>query len=406
MSDNVYILGVGMTKFGKWLDRGIKELTGNALDEVLKDSDLSRKDIEAAWFSNTAWGIYTFQHAIRGQVALTANGLDRIPITNVENACAGGSTALHGAWTAIKAGLYDCVLAIGAEKIYDTDQAKVMGSFLAGVDVEDATAGINSPEKESGNDQTEQKDKKKKHSNFMDFYAEGARAHMEKFGLTQKQLAIVAAKAHNNSTLNPFAQYTFPQTVEQVLDDRIVAPPLTRAMCAPIGDGAAAAIICSEKFFKTHPSSRAIKIRASVLQGGARTAPNDISQRVSKQAYEITGIGPEDIDIVEVHDATAFGEIAQIEALGFCPDGEGGVFSESGATALDGKIPVNPSGGLISRGHPIGASGLAQIYELTTQLRGEAGKRQVKKHRIAMAENGGGTLGAGEVAMTIHILEK
>ncbi len=177
-------------------------------------------------------------------------------------------------------------------------------------------------------------------------------------------------------------------------------------MCAPIGDGSAAAIICSERFLKKHPSNRAVKIRASVLKSGSRTGENDISQRAAAVAYEMSGLGPEDIDVMEVHDATAFGEIHQMEALGFCPEGEGGVFAESGATALDGKIPVNPSGGLISRGHPIGASGLAQIHELVTQLRGEAGKRQVNDPRIAMAENGGGTLGNGEAAMTIHILEK
>ena len=415
MSDTIYILGSGMIKFGKWLEKGVKDLTGEALDAVLKDCELSKEDIEAAWFSNTMWGMYSFQHSIRGQVALTANGLDRIPITNVENACASASTALHGAWTAIKAGLYDCALAIGVEKLYDTDRQKVMGSFMAGTDVEEMTAvvaNLKKQEKERKEKEGDKKEaaggekKKEGHSAFMDFYAAGARNHMEKYGTTQRQLAAVAAKAHNNSTLNPLAQYTFPQTIEQVMEDRIVAYPLTRAMCAPIGDGAAAAIICNETFLKKHPSARAIKIRASVLEGGTRQSPGDISERAGEKAYKVAGLGPEDIDMMEVHDATAFGEISQVEALGFCPVGEGGPFAESGATALDGKIPVNPSGGLISRGHPIGASGLAQIYELVTQLRGEAGKRQIEKHRIAMTENGGGTVGAGEAAMTIHILEK
>jgi len=404
-----------MIKFGKYLDKGIKVLTGEALELVLKDCGLTRDDIEAAWFSNTGWGMYTFQHSIRGQVALTANDLHKIPITNVENACASGSTALHGAWTAVKAGLYDCALAIGAEKLYDEDRVKVMRGFMAGTDVEETVARMakwreeeqKQKEKEAKDQQEPaQPEKAGGHSVFMDFYAAGARNHMKKYGSTQRQLAVIAAKAHNNSALNPLAQYTFPQTVEQVLEDRLVSYPLTRAMCAPIGDGAAAAVVCSEAFLKKHPSSRAIKIRASVLEGGTRTGSNDISERASKKAYEKSGLGPEDIDVMEVHDATAFGEIAQMEALGFCPEGEGGVLAESGATALDGKIPVNPSGGLISRGHPIGASGLAQIYELVTQLRGEAGKRQIKKHRIAMTENGGGTVGAGEAAMTVHILEK
>ncbi len=411
MSENVYIVGVGMIKFSKYLEKGIKALAGEALEEVLKDAGLVRSDIEAAWFSNTGWGMYTFQHSIRGQVALTANGIQKIPMTNVENACASGSTALHAAWTSVKAGLYDCVLAIGAEKLYDEDRVKVMKGFMAGTDVEEVTAMMGKWQKEEKNakGQEEAAGEKKAggHSVFMDFYASGARNHMKKYGSTQRQLAVIAAKAHNNSTLNPKAQYTFPMTVEQVLEDRPVSFPLTRSMCAPIGDGAAAAIVCSDAFLKKRGlSARAVKIRASVLQSGARTGENDISQRASRQAYAKAGLGPEDINVIEVHDATAFGELIQMEALGFCPEGEGGVYAESGATALSGKTPVNPSGGLIARGHPIGASGLAQIYELVTQLRGEAGKRQVQQHRIAMTENGGGTLGNGEASMTIHILEK
>lgn len=415
MSDNVYILGVGMIKFGKFFEKSIKQMTGEALELVLEDCGLIRADIEAAWFSNTGWGMSAFQHSIRGQVALTVNGLEKIPMTNVENACASGSTAFHGGWTAIKAGLYDCVLAIGTEKMYSEDRAKMMQGFIAGTDVEETMKFMAEfAEKEQKRKEQEAKEKgtevkKEKtggHSVFMDFYAMGARMHMKRYGSTQRQLAVIAAKAHNNSTLNPLAQYTFPQTVEQVMEDREVAFPLTRAMCAPIGDGSAAAVLCSERFLKKHPSKRAIKVLASVLASGSRTGKNDISQRAVAKAYESTGLGPEDIHVMEVHDATAFGEIHQMEALGFCPEGEGGAFAESGATALDGKIPVNPSGGLISRGHPIGASGLAQIHELVTQLRGEAGKRQVKNPRIAMAENGGGTIGNGEAAMTIHILEK
>lgn len=415
MSNDVYIIGVGMIKFGKFLERSIKEMTGQALEKALEDCGLARDDIQAAWFSNTGWGIYSFQHSIRGQVALSANGLQGIPVTNVENACASASTALNGAWTGVKAGLYDYVLAIGAEKQYNEDRALVMRSFMAGTDVEEMVRTVTQlqaeeqkrREQESEEKGTEvQQEKPGGHSPFMDFYAAGARAHMQMFGSTQRQLAAIAAKNHNNSTMNPLAQYTFPQTIEQVLNDRIVAYPLTRAMCAPIGDGAAAAIICSGEFLKEHPSRRAIRIRASVLEGGRRTGPGDVCERAGKKAFEIAGLGPEDIDVMEVHDATAFGELATMEALGFCPRGEGGIMAERGDTALNGKIPVNTSGGLISRGHPVGASGLAQIYELATQLRGEAGERQVKKHRIAMTENGGGTVGAGEAAMTIHILEK
>ena len=176
-------------------------------------------------------------------------------------------------------------------------------------------------------------------------------------------------------------------------------------MCAPVGDGAAATILCSEKFLKEHPNTRAILIKASVLKSGSWRKDN-VAERASKTAYKMAGLVPEDINVAEVHDATAFGEIHQSEQMGFCPIGEGGPFAESGATALDGKIPINTSGGLLSRGHPLGASGLAQIYELVVQLRGEAGKRQVDNHRFALAENGGGTIGFGEAAMGVNIFEK
>jgi acetyl-CoA acyltransferase len=415
MTQDVYIIGTAMTKFGKHIEKGVKTLTGEALELVLKNCGLERKDMEAAWFSNGGWGYHSFQHAIRGQVALSANRLEGIPIVNVENACASGSTALHSAWVAVKAGIYDCVLAIGAEKMYCDDRAKTMLFFMSGADVEELPAflakfqederlrrekearekGIDIPmEKQSG------------HSAFMDLYSIGARMHMNKYGTTQRQLACIAAKAHNNSVHNPNAQFTFPMTVEEVLADKEVSYPLTRSMCAPIGDGAAAAVLCSERFLKERRPGRTIRIRASVLRSGTRGGESDICARASKAAYEMAGLGPEEIDVVEVHDATAFGELHQTEQMGFCPVGEGGPFAESGATAIGGKIPVNPSGGLIARGHPIGGSGLAQIYELVGQLYGEAGHRQVQGARIALAENGGGFLGLGEAAMGIHILER
>ena len=220
MSDDIYIIGVGMIKFGKWLERDVKDLTREALENVLEDCNLTREDIQAAWYSNTMWGLYSFQHSIRGQVALTANGLQGIPVTNVENACASASTALHGAWTAVKAGLYDCALAIGVEKQYNEDRAKVMGSFIAGTDVEEMAkraADLKEAEKKRSEQEAKekgseaQKEKAGGHSAFMDFYAAGARMHIEKYGSTQRQLAVIAAKNHNNSTLNPLAQYTFPR---------------------------------------------------------------------------------------------------------------------------------------------------------------------------------------------------
>jgi len=290
-----------------------------------------------------------------------------------------------------------------------------MGGFIAGTDVERTRKMIAQLKKQiqEGNIKAAkekgyvQEQGKKEHSMFMDFYAMSSRDHMKKYGTTQRQLAVIAAKNHNNSTMNSLAQYTFPQTVEQVMNDYVVAFPLTRAMCAPIGDGSAASILCSEKFLNAHPTlkDRAILVRASILKSGSWES-NNVCERASAAAFEMSGLKPEDINVAEVHDATAFGELAIMEQIGFCPVGEGGPFVESGATEIDGKIPINPSGGLLARGHPIGASGLAQMYELVTQLRGEAGKRQVKDPKLALAENGGGNIGSGEAALCIHILEK
>ncbi|MFX1344432.1 MAG: thiolase family protein [Promethearchaeota archaeon] len=429
MSENVYIIGTGMIRFAKLPGRTMKSMTGESVEDALKDCGLSKGDLEAAWFSNSGWGQSEYQHCIRGQVALSTHGIDKIPITNVENACAGGSSAFHNAWLSIKAGVYNVALAVGTEKMYFDKPPVVrsggipgmggMSGFIAGTDVEDTLKMINQLKKqiEEGNKKAakekevkggEQESKKKKdHSIFMDFYAMGARAHMKRYGTTQRQIAAIAAKNHNNSTMNPLAQYTFPQTIEQVMNDYVVAYPLTRAMCAPTGDGSAAAIVCSEQFLNDNPSlkDRAILVRASVLRSGSRQPFNGIGI-ASNIAYKQAGLGPEDIDVAEVHDATAYAELHITEGLGFCPEGQGGPFAESGATALDGKIAVNPSGGLLARGHPIGASGLAQMYELVTQLRREAGERQVKDVRIALAHNGGGNLGPGEAAMCIHIFEK
>lgn len=416
MSD-VYIVGVGMTRFSKYPEKSIKQLTAEAMEAVLKDVPIKKDQIEAAWFSNSGWGMSQGQHSIRGQVALMPVGIQGIPMMNVENACAGGSSALHGAWMSIKAGLYDVVLAIGAEKVYFPEDRKMMfEGFISGTDVE-VTRGLIEMMKEEAKKKAEElkkegklksEEKQKDRSAFMDIYAMGARMHMERYGSTQRQLAVIAAKNHFHGSLNPYAQYQMDMTVEEVLQDRLVSYPLTRAMCAPIGDGAAAAILCSQNFLKKIKNARPIKIRATVLASGRMRGLNEppIGARLSKRAYEMAGLGPEDIDVAEVHDATAFGELLQCEELGFCPEGEGGIFAESGTTKLGGKLPINPSGGLECRGHPIGASGIAQITEMVMQLRGEADKRQVKGARIALTENGGGFVGTEEAAMTIHILER
>lgn len=410
--NDVYIIGLGMLRFNKYPDRDVRDMAHEVIRDTLADAGLGAKDIQAAFFSNTFWGMFTNQHSIRGQVVLRSMGIGAIPVTNVENACAGASTALHLAYTGIRAGMYDCALAVGAEKITSEDKLKSLSAYATCMDVGNFAEQLKLMEKMNASFKVEipagQTPPGEGRSIFMDAYAMGAKWHMSRYGSTQRQLAVICAKNHFHGSLNPKAQYQKDMTVEEVLVDRPIAYPLTRAMCAPVGDGAAAAIVCSAQFLKKLTGARPVKIRASVHGSGTDRAIDgeDIGERLVKQAYNMAGVGPADISLAELHDATAYGELHQTEAMGFCPMGQGGPHAETGATKLGGKQPVNTSGGLECRGHPIGASGLAQIYELGQQLRGEAGKRQVESARLGLAENGGGNIGVEEAAMCIHILEK
>jgi acetyl-CoA acetyltransferase len=245
----------------------------------------------------------------------------------------------------------------------------------------------------------------------MDTYAMQAAVHMARYGTTQRQIAAGSAKNHNYGALNPLAQYRFETSIDQVLEDREVSFPLTRSMCAPIGDGAASAIVCSGDVVAGLPESvraRAVRIAASTFSGGKYRNLDEpgLSHVAATQAYERSGLSPSDVDVVELHDATSFCEIYQVEMLGLCAEGEGGSFVESGATGPDGPVPVNTSGGLVSKGHPVGATGLSMIHELATQLRGEAGERQVPEARIALQENGGGVIGLEEAACSVMLLER
>ena len=411
MSD-VYVIGTGMIRFNKYPQGTVRGMAKDAVDLVLRDAGLTKDDIQAAYVSNTFWGMFAGQHSIRGEVMLWDIGMDRIPIVNCENACAGASTAMYLGYTAIRAGMFDVVLALGSEKITHENKAMSLGAYATCMDVENFAAHLKMFEELSTRFTVKIPDGQgppgEGRSVFMDAYAMGARWHMSQFGSTQRQLAVICSKNHMHGSLNPLAQYQTTMTVEEVLADRPVAYPLTRAMCAPVGDGASAAILCSEPYLKRLKNKRPVRIRASVLGSGMHRDIDgpDIGERLSKQAYVMAGVGPEDIDLAELHDATSYGELHQTEAMGFCALGEGGIFAESGATTLGGRLPVNTSGGLECRGHPIGASGLAQIHEVVTQLRGEAGKRQVDGARIGLTENGGGNLGVEEASMTIHILEK
>jgi len=410
--EGVYIIGTGMTKFGKMPDRTVRGMAEEAVELALKDAGIDKKSLEAAYFSNTFWGMFGNQHSIRGQVVMRGMGVDCIPVTNVENACAGASTALNLACTGILAGCFDVALAVGSEKITNPNKALSLAAYASCMDVENFEKHINMilevgktfaipiPADESAPGEGR--------SIFMDANAMNARWHMNKYGSTQRQMALVCAKNHKHGSLNPLAQYRNTMTLEEVLADKPVAYPLTRSMCAPVGDGAAATVVCSGRFLKKLIGARPVKILASVAgQGSDRELDGeDIGQRLAFKAYEQAGLGPEDIDLAELHDATAWSELHQTEVMGFCPLGAGGPYAESGATTLGGKRPVNTSGGLECRGHPIGASGLAQIHEIVTQLRGEAGERQVENARVGLTENGGGNIGVEEAAMCVHILQK
>ena len=414
--EDVYVIGIGMTRFDKHLDRSVKGLAAEALNKALADAGIKKDAIEAAYFSNSMWGYHAEQHCIRGQVALRDATIMGIPIYNLENACGGGATAFHSAWMGVTSGVYECALALGAEKLYSEDKAKAFRAYWSGIDVEnmeaymvqlrDVSNGLSLDIPVEDDDEGAGKNR----SGAMDIYSTLTRWHMDKYGTTQRQLAVIASKNHFHSTMNPNAQFQKDMSIDEILAARLVSWPLTVPMCAPVGDGAAAAIVCSANFLKKVVSARPVCIRASVMGSGTdrdiAEDRQDISARVSQKAYEISGLGPDDIDVAELHDATAFGELQHSEAVGFCPPGKGGLFAESGATKLGGRLPINPSGGLESRGHPLGASGLGQIHEIVTQLRHEAGSRQVKNCRIGLAENGGGLIGFEGAALGIHILER
>jgi acetyl-CoA acetyltransferase len=372
--EDIYIVGVGMTPFGKLLDRSVKDLTREAVTAALDDAGCAIGDLEAVQFSNACQGHMQGQDLIRGEIALRSMGIEGVPVTNVENACASASTAVYGAVQFLRAGMGEVALAVGVEKMYSTDRARMFSAFDSGWDVETA----------------------EKNRERLMALGEGI------------EIAAVAAKNHAHSAHNPLSQYRVAYSIEEVLNAPPITYPLTLPMCAPISDGAAAAILVRESALGRFDRRRAVKVRAAVLLTGTDRRPEEVERHVSRRAalkaYEQAGAGPEDMSVAEVHDATAMGEIMQIENLGFCAFGEGGPTSARGETRLDGRIPVNPSGGLESKGHPIGATGLGQLFELTLQLRGEAGARQVKDAKVAIAENGGGVYGIEEAACCVTIL--
>ncbi|GGC52736.1 thiolase family protein [Chelatococcus reniformis] len=407
MKQNAIIAGVGMTPFGRHLDRSLSSLAHEAIEGALADAGLPLARVQAAWAGNAGAGIVTGQVCIAGQTVLRQLGLGGIPVVNVENACATASTAFQQACTMVTLGAYDVVLAFGMEKLHHMDKERPMHVYAGCTDTEhpeqlDAyVTGDRSAEELAAAP-------RERRSVFMDVYARMARDYMASSGATQRDFAMVSAKNSRHGSLNPNAQFRDVLTADDVLAARPISPPLTLPMCSPIGDGAAAAVIVSPKVARELGIARPVRVLSAVLASGFDATPGmpSVTAATATRAYEAAGVAPDDLDCVELHDATSPAELIYYEALGLCRPGGGPALVASGATSLGGRVPVNPSGGLVRKGHPIGATGLGQIHELVQQLRGCAGARQVEDAKLTLAENGGGFIGTDAAALAMTVLAR
>lgn len=408
---NAYVIGVGMTRFGKHLGRSLNSLAREAIKQALDDAGIEARQLNAAWMGTGAAPVITGQVCIAGQAVLRGLGVGRIPVINVENACATASTAFQQACTLVSHGLYDVVLAAGYEKLYHEDKTRTFSVFDGCVDVEeqDAVMGFLQDSIRRSGAQVDLSQAGKDRSLFMDIYATWARDYLASAGGEARHLAMVTAKNSRHGALNPRAQFQDVLSVEQILAARPIADPLTLPMCSPIGDGAAAAVIVSERMLQRLGARRPIRVAASMLVSGydyGEEAGPEVTRWAADLIYQAAGVGAQDLSLVELHDATSASELMYYESLGLCGRGEGVALLESGATELGGRIPVSVSGGLNRKGHPIGATGLGQIFELVEQLRGACGARQVEGARVALAENGGGFIGADAAVMAMTVLTR
>ena len=378
MSD-VYVLGVDMIKFGRFPDRTVPDLGAEAALLALDDAGLTIDKMEAFYCGNLGQA-----NAMVGQRILQEIGQTGIPVVNCSNACATGATAFREAWTSIKAGLYDVVLAVGVEQ---------MGTGLLG----GAGGGAGIPKEGLLGSGT-----------MPAVFAEAGMEHSRQYGTTFEQFAKISVKNHHHSTMNPKARYQIETPLDEVMNAEMISYPNTKLMCSVNVDGAAAAVLVSEKKAKELGMGRSVRVKASVLtsdpyQERDLVMPdvNSCTRKAAKEAYEMAELGAEDIDLVELHDCFATAEMLHYENLGLCKDGEAGRLIDEGEVELGGRVPVNVSGGLLSKGHPLGATGIENIYEVCTHLRGEAGERQVEGAKVGLTH----VIGLGS-ACGIHILEK
>ncbi len=379
MSD-VYVVGVDMIKFGRFPDRTVESLGGEAALMALDDAGLTIHDMQALYCGN----LFQSSAAV-GQRVLREIGQTGIPVVNVANACATGATAFREGWMAIKAGVYDLVLAVGVEQMGKGLLGGAGGG--EGVSTEGLLGSATMPAT----------------------FAHVGMEHARRYGTTFEQFAKVSVKNHHHSTLNAKAMYQKETPLEEVMGAEMISWPNTKLMCSVNVDGSAAAVLCSEKKARELGlMGRAVRVRASALASDPYTPRNfaqmdfnAVTRLAAQTAYEMAGMGPEDVHLVELHDCFATAELVHYENLGLCDDGEAGRMIDTGETALGGRVPVNVSGGLLSKGHPLGATGIANIYEIATHLRGEAGARQVDGARIGLTH----VVGAGS-ACAVHVLEK
>ncbi|MDB9939658.1 thiolase family protein [Gammaproteobacteria bacterium] len=379
MSDDVYIIGIDMIKFGRFPNKTVPELAAESILLALDDADLSMGDMEAFYCGN----IKEVNRMV-GQKTLQLIGQTGIPIVNCTNACATGATAFREGWMSIKAGIHDVVLVSGVEK---------MGTGLLGGD----TGELGIPLEGLIGSQT-----------MPAIFSEAGMEHARNHGTSFEQFAKISVKNHHHSTMNPKSRYQIETPLKEVMESEMIAYPNTKLMCSANVDGSAAAVLVSEKKAKEYGMSRAIKVKASVLTSDpyddrnlAMPNINTLTKNAATQAYEMAGLGPEDLDLVELHDCFASAEMLHYGNLGLCKDEDAGRYVDEGRFEIGGIMPVNLSGGLLAKGHPTGATGVANLYEICTHLRGEAGVRQVKNARIGLAH----VIGLGS-ACGIHVLEK
>lgn len=379
---DVFIRGVGYHPFGRFPDTALKSLAATAALAALDDAGLAIGDIQAAFCANAYAGLLNGQESIRGETWLRGIGLGGTPVVNVENACASGSSAVHLGCMAIASGNYDTVLVVGAEKMFVNDTGRTLAALANSADTEVmGNIGLQ----------------------FSAVDAIRVREMMAEEDVGAEAFEWVTMKNHAHAASNPIAQYRKPISMEQVRASRMIADPIRLLMCSAISDGAAAVVLSRT------PGRGGVRVRASALASspwrlgdGALPGPTIAANK----AYGQAGLGASELDLAEVHDAVSPAELMHYRELGLCGEGEVAAFVAERASALGGRLPVNTSGGLNSRGHPVGATGVAQLIELTLQLRGDAGARQVEGARIAMAHNSGGWVGEDPAVSAVHILEK